>query len=487
VDRTTFRRLHPEAAERSALFAFLLDAWDGTGGFAPPLDEVLHSVGGVWQPSLPGWKRISYLDRHIREDEQSYRERVRCAAYINLPRTVGETTLNFLWRRGPTRVVPSEDVQAFVADADGLGTSLDDVLREMSRRALLFGSCPALVDRSALPVRNKAEAVDAGAATYVTPLYPQSLADWEVDAAGNWQWIKLLDSTSRAESAETERVTALRARVWTPTNGHRWTMVENADPVDAGTWENPIGEVPLVVLRYAPSVGPTILGASPMAEIGNVSRDLFNDRSLWQAHIRRQVFAILAWPVSIGGDLQSLNLGTSNAAKVPADAPMPQYIAPPQSVSETLERKIQHDVAEAYRLARQEFLLSSSQAPTSGLARQYEFAHLNASLGAFARELARAERAMVRLYCLWHGLDVKVEMAGYEVSWPEDFDVRDLERELKIALDALMLPLGATARRVLVAQTRNAVVSLSDIDRQASDAELIEESQVGAVETPVES
>jgi hypothetical protein len=64
------------------------------------------------------------------------------------------------------------------------------------------------------------------------------------------------------------------------------------------------------------------------------------------------------------------------------------------------------------------------------------------------------------------------------VSWPDDYDVLDLERELKVALDVLTLPIGETARKALIRTVRDDVVVLTDEEREKSDREIEEAEEV---------
>jgi hypothetical protein len=478
MDRETFTRQHADAESHSALFTFLADSWDGSGGYSPPLDEILES--GTYGSTMnleefPTWKGSSYVDRFPRESLEKYRSRVRRAHYVNIPRTVGDTICGFLLSREPTRNTTHETLLRFEEDADGLGHSWDDLLRnEIARRLWLFASPLILVDRPAYEADSKLD--EPG--TYATILPPQMLYDWETDAAGELLWAKLVENRTECEGAAAERVTYALATEWTREGWTRWRMDEDKDvqPYEIGSGTHPCGRVPLVVGSMCRPIGQSILGTSESFEICQETRKLYNYQSLLDDHLYGQVFAVLAVTKPELSQQGGFKLGTDNALMIPSGG-QASYIAPPQSVSETLFKAIEQCIRRIYRAARLEFTLRDTGQAESGVSRQYEFSATNRALCSMAAELARIEREVKRMVLAWEGVDgeaADTAVAESTPMWPDNYDVRDLEREMKIALDAMTLPIGETARKKLIKTVRDDVVDLTPEEREQSDKEIDE-------------
>lgn len=472
MKREHFERWHPDAAVRAGEFQLLMDSWGGTGGYRPPLGALTRDQFGAAASAPPAWKVSSYLDPHPRETEEKFRRRQMSAVFLNLIRRIGKIFLGFLFRRGPNRKPHSHPVVAeFLANVDGRGTKMDDFLREVARRAWLFGTCPVVVDRPAEESRE--------ARTYAQVLYPQMLRDWDVDADGNIRWVKLFDEVVSAPAADADRVTTQRAKVWYPDTWEMWTAEPGSrnEPEFGGSGLNPLDEIPLVLARFGDSLEPTVLGSTPAFETALLNRDLYNCDSERREHRRGQVFAILVTPPLRTKDQPELVVvGSENVLIVPPDATvMPQFLAPPSSVAQTLAEDraiIRRDILQLWGFG---YYDEPSGGPESGLARMFQFEEANASFRGFAHNLAAAERGMVYLALRWHGLSsekARKIMEDYSVEWPESYDLRDLQRELSVALQVLELPLDLISRFAALRSIRDAAVQLSDAERRESDNEL---------------
>lgn len=480
MDSGYFDRKHDDATANAALYAFLRDAWDGTGGFAPPLDEYFdESVYGdaMQGEALPTHKAVSYIDRFPRESVNKYRSRVRRAHYTNVVRAVGETLLGFLLRRLPTRTTDDDLLLSFLDEADGEGHTWDELLTgKIAPRTWLFGALPILVDRPS----DYADSVATAGRTYATILYPDQLWDWETDSAGEFLWAKVVQSLSECASSDSDRTYYQLATEWTRDGWRRWRKDENDNIAEDGSGTNPCGRVPIVLASMSRPISETILGTSPAHEIGQEARKLYNYQSLLDEHVYGQVYAVLSVVMPGWSKAEGFKLGTDNALIMP-EGGSASYLAPPASVADTLFKAVDSCIRRIYRAGRLEFMLKDTGQAESGIARQYEFAGTNRGIASFASEMARVERDVKRLVLLWDGKSEEQaaeSLASDSVAWPDDYDVRDLERELKMALDALMLPIGETARKALIRTVRDDMITLTAEEREQSDREIDEGEQV---------
>jgi hypothetical protein len=471
MDKATLEQQHPDHAALRSVWDHAIDAWDGVGGYMPWLDNTGNGAFGAIS-SYAGRPPRSYIDQHPRESAQKYARRVRGAVYTNVSRSVGETILGFLLRRPPSRDGGSDAVRRFLADADGHGTPWQDMLRRrIAPRTLLFGTCPILVDRPQVTGRSRADTESAGASTYCVPLYPQTLCDWETDDDGIFEQAKLLDERTHAD-AKWQRAIEKQARVWTRGTWQVWTLQDAAGSmprlIEEG--EHPLGVVPLVLASFSDSMRASILGTTFMSTVIEVGRKLYNYQSELDDHLRNQVFAIVCIPTD--GDPGAVKLGTDNGMRCAVVGNMPAILAPPASVAETMFHALDRMRDEAYAAAKLGFALATKQQPESGLARSYEFQATSRQINAFAASMRRAEMDVLRLVCLWEGEDPAVTLADYKCEWPDDYDVRDLDAEIKRAIDVLTLPIQRTAMSVYLRTLRDDLVELDAEQRATSDEEI---------------
>jgi hypothetical protein len=469
MKREFFDRWHPDAAERIGEFQLALDSWSGTGGFRAPLDELSRTMLGAAAPALPVWKIRTYLDKYPRQ---------LAATYFNLVRRVGRLVLGYLFRQGPTRKYPAnESIERFINSADGRGMHWDTMQREIARRDILFGTTPVVVDQA------KGGGVAGRAGTFVEPLFPQMLRDWDAEnGSGPLRWAKLIDEKVIALGPEDERVRVLRATIWHPDRWERW--IADADDLESKPVKdddpegpNPTGQVPIVFSRFMDGVEPTIFGSTPMTETALLNRELYNVDSERREHRRGQVFAILVAPPLAGKDQPSLvQVGSENILTVPADAKvMPCYIAPPATVASTLAEdraSIRRDILQLWGFG---YFDDGSGGGVSAASRLFDVDEANAMLCGAALNRAQNEKETLRLFLAWEGMPKeKIDqlLSEYKLDWPRSFDVRDLARELDQALKALDILRDSVSRAAVQRDIRNAMVTLDETQRKASDLEI---------------
>ncbi len=485
MDSSTFWRRCTESASLAPYYVLASDAWDGTGGFAAPLDEITQSATGASQPTQAAYKTRSYVLRHPQEEEEKWRWRVRNACYSNLTRAVGETILGFLFSRAPHRDWPAgSDWEEWTADIDGLGTSLDEHERGLALRLLLHGTAIGTVDRTAGEHATQADAAAAGARTYASLIDPASLYDWRTDEAGQLVAAKLVDEQQDGGLLEEASVYA-RARIVEAGKWETWRQDgagKAPQSVGSGTLPAAVG-LPLIVQTLEAPIGGGLLGTTIFRQIVDEQLQLYRLQSVLFEHIHMQNFALLCKPQAPGAQPEPIVIGTNNALGYDKDGSAPSYIAPPASVADTTFRAIEQSRTRIYELLGLDALRGGQQAE-SGVARQWRFNPLNRRLAALANRVRQYERRLLKLRAAWEGLDVTLE--GYKCEFPADFDVCDVERQLKIAIDAQLLPLGATARNAMLRSIRSDLVpQLTPEETAASNAEIAEGQAAAAGLEPV--
>ena len=494
MDAATFHRQHRDAAEMGPYYVLAADCWDGSGGFAAPLDEdsgIPDVATGAAQDLLPASKVRSYILRHPEENQQKFLWRVRNATYANFVRSAGETLLGFLSAAKCDRVWPEGwDWKDWEQDVDGCGTTLNDHLMIVAQRLLLDGTVTATVDRPAEEVPTLADAKAAGLRTVVSLQLPESLYDWRAtprDALTGAKFVDEVDDGGLLDGPSAWQ----RCRIYVPGAWETWRQdVMGADPSKVGEGPLPTAVgVPVVMMGLDRPLRGGMLGTTIFRQLCDEQLGLYREMSLLFEHIHAQAFAILCRPKKEGGNPGAAVLGTDNCLNFDKDGAAPLFIAPPGSVADVLFKTIQARIDRIYQLVGLDALNGGKQAE-SGISRQWRFNPLNRRLSAIVKRLVQYERRIIRLRAAWEGRDPDVAIAGWSVSYPDNFDVRDVERSLKLAMDSQTFDLGRTAENAIRKMVRNCVIELhpdaveesdKEIDAAADEAEAIAKKRAAAM------
>lgn len=393
--------------------------------------------------------RATYLDQFPREDSEKFAARISVAHYTNYVGPIHEQLLSHVNKAEMQRDGTSPTLDEWMLDVDGKGTSWDTLMREVVRpRASLLGWCPVLFDMPIAPAGgetiSQARANELALTPKAIPLYPINLLDWIADDDGDLEAAKIRTTHEVRFDLIGASVSEERYSLWysdrvvkyvVTTDGNNKSTV--SEPVEVA---HSFGKVPVLVCRGKPTPDDRVRGMSIVGDLAPSARRLFNLESELDDHIRGQVFAILGVPVAdTGANGGEIVIGASNAIKVPMESNLLlHYVAPPATVSATLETRILAMVREIYRIARIEY--TKAAGITSGIARAYEFEQTNQRLGDMAGSFARFEEESLELVDGMLGGD-----ADITVTAPTDFSVEDLESKIANTLAALALKLGVTA------------------------------------------
>lgn len=493
---TTLRKTRPGYAEEVRFHRFLIDSWTGGGGYC---GRVVQPVAGFWGSASEVYARaavetsvltsnpdddalaMTYLDRFPREDAKKFAARRRLAHLGNYFRPLTALKLGFMRRVPMIRHEVPEKIEEWKEDVDGAGTSWETMVRRVELRAAVLGWCPVLFDAAPLPGQDaepeaegyrevsRAQAREVGAdRPRMIPLLPANVLDWEVGDDGTLLWAKV--RIDRFERGTWDAVPTLVSTitVWERKTWKRWEIRmrgaegSHGDLYRAGAAYSPaealtvevvpkgggshgFGRVPLVSWRASEMVesDDPLKGESVHGDAALRNRRLFNLESEMDEHLRGQVFALLVVPTD--AEKISLEVGTDNAVPVGTQSAQGYaYIAPPASVAETYENRIERMIQEIYRSARVEWVRSSA-ASTSAVSRRSEFDATNAALHDLATCFASAEMEAYEVVAPI--LAVKPEeLEGTSVTAPTDFEVEALAEDLASTEAALRIDAGPTFR-----------------------------------------
>lgn len=382
---------------------FLLDAYTGQGGF------------------LNG----AYLVRHGRESDTKFQERQALAEYPNYVGKIVNIYSGFLFREQPKRET-SDTYAAFSRDVDGTGAGLtiDLGMLGYQRLAMAVGTLYIIVDKPKQP----------GRLPYLAVRFPREVQRWEMDGKGR---LTLITFSERVQLSSTEAV--VQFRTFTETDWRVHSDANGGGIVEQG--EHGLGRVPVVRLHSTIPLLTTDLRAKAWAHgLAQANWSLFNQLSEMRELFRKQTFSILALPVTSDEEAQrlsNLTISTENALTYnPTGGGKPSYIAPPADPVRLYQEAIGKTIERIYELSNLNFVAGVR---SSGVAMKYEFQQLNQALVDLAMLTERAETEIASLVAAWQN-----EAWLGMISYPRNFDVRDLAADLQEALDAQTLSISPT-------------------------------------------
>lgn len=370
---------------------------------------------------LGGFQDGSYLVRYPRETDEKYKRRQQLAFYPNFPKKIVETFASHIFKKPPQRQIESKAYLEFIQNTDKNGTYIDDFMRKLCKLSLVFGTVFVIVDKPQGSALTVAQEKELGLSPYITVRLPTQVKELEIDIYGRLTKIVFQEE--------------LFLRTFTQNS---WE-VKSIKTNEVYTGEHALGTIPVVAVSWADPLLPTEIFAPPFIhEIAYASKDLYNAISELREILRSTTFPILTLPTK--QPVGDITVGTENfIAYDPEGGGKPDFIAPPPDPAKIYMEYIQLLIEQIYKLANLEFVMGTSQ-QKSGVALEFEFQDLNSMLSGIAMNLEQAEYKIAELVARWSGEE------GFKgtISYEKDFSYRDIERDLKIAIDALSLQISQT-------------------------------------------
>lgn len=472
---------HPLYTRWRGVWTKLLDVYEGAGGFLDEAKPYLIAHPREWlDHSIAVYGQNNELLRYDpnptpRNASAKLKERRKLARYENIAATLIDQLSGALFRIKPDRVFKDEGasatmrpIQQFWTDADGNGTTWDDLLKEAWSPCAAFGHMWGYVD--VLPDDTRRAVV-----RWYTPI---DVIDWLVDEQGTLKAVKFLEAVPRETFARLSNTQAVDIRVREVTT-EGWRLMNRAGKV-IREGEHDFGVVPAFVMyakrrALTPYIGRSVLG-DPQLFI-----DLYNLISETRELLRKQTFSILNVPVgeTAGGvqreqELIGQQSGTGNILFTTNSA---QMLSPDNSNVTSYHEHIDRLTRLIYRLSVLPWD-SDSRAMESGDSRRIKREDLNQQLSSFADELQRVDTFVTTLvYRAAYGEAAKnwQEQDALTIRWPQTFEVTPLEQLTKQFSEALTLDLGPSASGEIRRRAARAV--LPDLNAEtlaAIDTEITE-------------
>ena len=418
-------------------FAFLAEALNGNGGFAP-LVNMDSDLSGMKKPVRVA--SYCHLVPYPRENAQKFAARAAVAVYENHLRSACENFTGYIARRKPQRDTGANPLfDRMVDDADWAGNNLDVFWQSFMLDAKARGSMLLLIEMPSEQGMNQADTLNRRLVPYLTAISPDRLCDYRLNERKQFAWVRISDN-----NYWNGRETIAVERYW---DDRQWRVYQGNIILEQGPHN--FGQCPVLAF--------TELGAYPcvgeFAQIADLSKRIYNARSELDEILRGQTFSVLAYQVPQEqrnvyqslADSISATIGTNNM--LVHEGLTPSFIAPPDGPATIYGQVIDALHESISRIGYSVQQHQTSKAQESGLSLVVRFQSLNGALSRFARRMQDLEMRMWSIAGAALGMNV-IPTA----QWATDYSIADTERELAIltAMQATGFP-----ERALIEQRKH--------------------------------
>ena len=383
------------------------------------------------------YKDGNYLLQHPFESAVNYNRRREISYYYNYCAPIVDIFVSHLFRQKAKRdfgtLAKDPLFAAFLKDADLEGASFRQFMHEAARLASIYGRVSIIVDRPKLYAETVAEAESFDIRPYLTIVTPENLLDWSEkrDATGK----PALEEVKISEGDDTYRV-------WNREGWKLWGIdSESGDVKLIDSGEHALGVIPMVTL-YNKRSGRNMLGISDIQDIADINKNIYYLCSDAKEIIENTAFPMLALPYEKGVRDEERHIGPRNILQFDPSEPnsKPYWLEAPHSSLTEIREWVKQDINEIHRIAKMGGVKATEDfaQSRSGVAIELEYQQLHAVLSEKGDNLEEAETRLLELWALWQG-----KSFDGCIDYPDDFSVRDLDRDLERAIKAVSIEIAS--------------------------------------------
>ena len=375
------------------------------------------------------YKEGKFLQTYNLELENEFYKRLKFTPLDNHCRNVVHIYSSFLFRIKPTRKLGSLEqdstINMFLDDADLEGRSFSHLMRELQTYASVYGHCWAIMDKPNSNARTRAEELNQEIRPYLNIYTPENIVDWNYTRATSGKYY--LDYLKVREHKDSQKEIY---RVWhlDRIDTVRLNSVGVTDPVVIDSVDNPLGQIPAVILFNQRSPMRAV-GVSDLTDIADLQRAIYNELSEIEQLIRLSNHPSLVKTRDVDA-----SAGAGSIIEMPdnIDPALKPYILQPSGQNlDSVLKTIAMKVDAINRLSHVGAVRSTSERVVSGVALRTEFQLLNARLAEKANLMQLAEEQIWRLYARWQD-----KSFDGEIIYPDSFDLRDWATDLEVLQQA---------------------------------------------------
>lgn len=489
-DSGLITRVHPEYAEYNV---------DGRWPF--------------WRDSFAGGYQFKsqekYLVKNPREHDspEHYQHRFQLAVYeafgkdcVNdwSSRLTGPGLDLALYSRDKTDAANSEFMDGVGSDIDLMGHSIEAFAEQVLETMFYAGMAGVFVDvRGDGTAKNVLEAEDLGVRPYCRLVEPWNIRDWNTDATGQLDWVKIVEPNDpkrdhRADAVQTlgsmslnpgyESLNAnLKVHVATRDQVITWTTDKEGKATDAKAVPHDLGVVPFVRF-YARPQSPRRMFQSPLVEeIFSLAFLIYNLRNGLSEIQTNQMFAILMFADVKDGDIKPV--GSTRALSVPGQAGWaPHFVSPDTGLVSSHLESIDHYIGAIKRKSKGVgiTLVDDKVREASGRAKAFDTDPLTALLRGIGDQV---ESPFMQVFGLLHGRSIHHQkpFTGY-AKFPDSVYLRGM-LEIAEETNAIIQTLRASPTALRAALQNFALATLGKILQPQEIQEIFKELQGAPLET----
>ena len=377
----------------TARYEFLANCLNGTGGF------------------ITG----DYLVKYARESDAKYLKRKELAWYQNLLRPACTRFVGYLSRKPPKRESNNPLIDKFIDDVDWQGNNIDIFLSEFFTQAKARGAMLLLVEMPQATAKTLEQQLTQRQIPYLIAIPPESIRSYSMNKQGLFEYVEI------QTMMQVEGKLQLVIQGWSET---QWWVSLNGTIIQGA--EHPLGCCP--VLGFSEGQFPCF---GEFAQIGDLSKRLFNLNSELDEILRSQTFSLLTYQMTeqqaatFDPAKMALEVGTNNTMfyqgtqapsfAQPATGPAEVYLKTIASIEEKIK-----GISLAVELSR-----TAGTGPESGIALAIRFEALNAALSSFSKRAEDLERRLFDVVSRW------LKMANTTtVAYSKGYELADITTEL---------------------------------------------------------
>ncbi len=427
-------------------YRFISHALNADGPFRPVVTDT-----GLGNAQLSG---LSYLVKYPRESDQKFARRNEIAFYASPLLRACARFVGYLSTRQPVRETMNDLFSAVADDVDGKGNAINVFLQQFSLDAKARGSMLLLVDMPPNVAGSLADQVAMRRLPFWSAIRPEDVTEYSIGDDGKFNSVSFSGNCENTAGEVVDCIWTFTRKAWSAKDKNQ------RDVIPPG--EHPLGECPVLIFTE----GGDFPHFGPFAAIADLAKRLFNADSELDEILRSQTFSLLTMQVPEGStDSQKIaaaqvageTIGTSNL--MVHSGSTPAFIAPPDGPA-----RIYLDRIKALQSIIDEIGLNVATVNTqeSGIAMQLRFQAINGELSKFAGRMEDLERRAWELSRRWLGMTQTPD-----VEWPRDFNLSDVQAELKILAD--MQATGMPAIVIAEQQKRISALQFAGLDQESQD------------------
>jgi hypothetical protein len=302
-------------------------------------------------------------------------------------------------------------------DADLDGRSFDNFIKEVSVWSSVFGHCWVMVVKPNVGAVTFGDEIAQGIRPYLTLLTPLTVYDWKWKRNANGSFV--LNYLKYAEEAN-DTVTTIRE--WTPETITTYEVNHKEKTVRSQMVEvNGLGMIP-AVLAYNHRSPVRGIGVSDIADIADAQKFIYNMTSEVEQSVR-----VNGHPALVKTPDVEAGAGAGAIIQMPdnMDPGLKPYMLSVSTDIGSIFTAINHAAEAIDKMANVGSIRSTEASIMSGVAREQEFALLNAKLSEKADNMELAEEHIWELFAMYQG-----KVWDGKIEYPGSFNIRDTDAEV---------------------------------------------------------